>query len=68
MPSQVKDQSVSAWLMLVSCSLLFLFFQSLFAPGLVLAGRYTSWQDSAGWWPVGVFLANIIGVVLLILL
>jgi membrane protease YdiL (CAAX protease family) len=66
MPSKVKDQSVSAWLMLLSRSLLFLFFQALFALGLVLAGRFTSWQDSAGWWPLGVFLANVIGVVLLI--
>lgn len=66
MTAQVKNQSTSAWLMLVSRTLLFLFFQSLFALALVLARRFTSWQDSVRWWPVGVFLANVIGVVLLI--
>lgn len=63
MMSQKSFSKVSpAWLMLASRSLLFLFFQALCAIILFLTGKSALWNDSSKWWPVCVFLANLVSL------
>jgi hypothetical protein len=54
------------WLMLVSRSLLFLLFQSLIALGFTLAGHADGWNESARWWMLVAFLANLASAWLLV--
>ena len=53
------------WLMLVSRSLLFIFFQSLIALGLKTMGTAATWDESARWWVFVVILANFASIFLL---
>ena len=65
MSSHPESNRNKPWFMLLSRSVLFLSFQALFTLILWLTGRYTTWQDAARWWPVGVFLTNLVCVYLL---
>jgi hypothetical protein len=66
MSSHPKSNRTNPWFMLLGRSVLFLSFQALFTLMLWLTGRYTTWQEAARWWPVGVFLSNLVCVFLLI--
>jgi len=65
MSSHPENNRTNAWLMLLSRSILFLSFQALFTLILFLTGSHTNWQDAARWWPMGVFLTNLVCVFLL---
>jgi hypothetical protein len=54
------------WLMLVSRSILFLFFQLLIALVLALTGTLSAWNESARWWTFIAFLANFASIYLLV--
>jgi hypothetical protein len=54
------------WLMLISRSALFLFFQLLIALVLMLAGTASAWNESARWWTFIAFLANFVSTYLLL--
>ncbi len=54
------------WLMLLSRSALFLFFQALIAAVLIAAGSASGWSESARWWTFAVSLANVASLYLLI--
>ncbi|HSL29027.1 MAG TPA: hypothetical protein VK900_07505 [Anaerolineales bacterium] len=54
------------WLMLVSRSALFLFFQVLIALVLAAAGTQAAWTESARWWTFIAFLANFVSIYLLV--
>jgi hypothetical protein len=54
------------WLMLVSRSALFLFFQLLIALILAVTGTPSAWGESARWWTFMVFLANFVSIYLLV--
>lgn len=46
------------WMMLISRSVLFLFFQILIALVFAAAGTSAAWDESARWWTFMAFLAN----------
>ena len=54
------------WLMLISRSALFLFFQLLITLVLALAGTSAAWNESARWWTFMVILANFVSIYLLV--
>jgi hypothetical protein len=54
------------WLMLISRSALFLFFQLWIALVLALAGTPSAWDESARWWTFMAFLANFVSIYLLV--
>ena len=54
------------WLMLVSRSALFLFFQVLITLVLAAAGTAAAWKESARWWTFMAFLANFASIYLLV--
>ena len=54
------------WLMLISRSALFLFFQLLIALVLATAGTSAAWNESARWWTFIAFLANFVSIYLLV--
>ena len=54
------------WLMLLSRSALFLFFQALIALILFSAGTKPAWNESARWWTFVVSLANFVSLYLLV--
>lgn len=54
------------WLMLISRSALFLFFQLLIALVLAAAGTQAAWVESARWWTFVAFLANFVSIYLLV--
>ena len=54
------------WLMLVSRSALFLFFQVLIALVLAVAGTEAAWVESARWWTFIAFFANFVSIYLLV--
>lgn len=54
------------WLMLISRSVLFLFFQILIALILVVTGTKSAWDESARWWTFIVFLTNFVSLYLLV--
>ncbi len=54
------------WLMLLSRSALFLFFQALIALVLLMIGTTPAWAESARWWPFAVSLANFASLYLLV--
>jgi hypothetical protein len=56
--SNVVTADSHPWLMLVSRSALFLFFQLCIALALALAGTVSAWNESARWWTFTAFLAN----------
>jgi hypothetical protein len=53
------------WLMLISRSALFLFFQLLIAFVLAAGGTPSAWDESARWWTFIAFLANLASIYLL---
>ncbi len=53
------------WLMLISRSALFLFFQVVIALVLAAAGTQAAWLESARWWTFIAFLANFVSIYLL---
>jgi hypothetical protein len=61
-----SPKHVNPWLMLVSRSLLFLFFQAVIALVLLLAGQANAWDGSARWWIFTVIPANLVSVLLLV--
>ena len=54
------------WLMLLSRSALFLFFQLLITLVFAVAGKPSAWVESARWWTFMVFLANFVSIYLLV--
>jgi hypothetical protein len=54
------------WLMLLSRSALFFFFQLLIAVVLVLAGISPAWRQAARYWPLMAVFANIVSIYLLV--
>ena len=54
------------WLMLISRSALFLFFQILIALILTATGTSSAWDESARWWTFLAFLTNFVSLYLLI--
>ena len=54
------------WLMLISRSALFLFFQILIALILAIAGTPSAWDESARWWTFMAFLANFASIYFLL--
>jgi hypothetical protein len=54
------------WLMLISRSALFLFFQVLIALLLAAAGTDFPWTESARWWTFVAILANFVSIYLLV--
>jgi hypothetical protein len=54
------------WLMLVSRSLLFLFFQGAITLALFLGSQSNAWDESARWWLFSVIPANLVSVFLLV--
>lgn len=54
------------WLMLISRSVLFLFFQILIALAFAAAGTSAAWAESARWWTFMAFLANFVSIYLLV--
>lgn len=57
------------WLMLISRSVLFLFFQILIALFVAITSRTSAadaWNESARWWTFLVFLANFVSIYLLV--
>jgi membrane protease YdiL (CAAX protease family) len=61
-----SPEPATPWLMLVSRSLLFLFFQGLAALLFFLAGNYHAWNESARWWVLTIIPANLVGIYLLV--
>jgi hypothetical protein len=57
-----------AWLLLFGRMALFIIIQSLFALGFWLLGSLTAWDDGATWWPMVVFISNIVCIAVLITL
>lgn len=64
--STASFPSPAPWLMLLSRSALFLFFQALFAGLFLMLGRATAWTESARWWPFLSILANCASIYLLV--
>jgi len=54
------------WLMLLSRSALFLFFQMLIALILAAAGTTSAWEASAGWWTFVATFTNLVSIYLLV--
>lgn len=54
------------WLMLISRSALFFFFQILIALILAIAGTPSAWDESARWWTFMAFLANFVSIYFLV--
>ena len=54
------------WLMLISRSALFLFFQALIALVLTAAGTSSAWDESARWWTFVAIFTNIVSIYLLV--
>jgi len=54
------------WLMLISRSAIFLFFQLLITLVLVVIGTSSAWDESARWWTFLAFLANFASLYLLV--
>ena len=68
-PSLVNQEAVTRsgpWLMLVSRSALFLFFQALIAWMFAARGTPSAWEESARWWTFMVILANFASTYLLV--
>jgi hypothetical protein len=61
-----KSVNSSPWLMLVARSGLFLLFQALIAVIIALSGTANAFAASSKWWPVSVFLTNLICTDLLV--
>lgn len=48
------------WVLLFGRTTLFILCQSLFALFYLITGSTLAWDDGAAWWPVGIFLTNVI--------
>ncbi|TFG73595.1 MAG: hypothetical protein E4H27_00485 [Anaerolineales bacterium] len=59
-------ESISPWIMVVLRTVLFGVFQAAIAGILLLQGGVAPWNASAGWWPIGVVLTNLVCLILLI--
>jgi hypothetical protein len=66
MNTTVSPKPFAPWLMLLSRSLLFLFFQVFISLVLLLASQPDAWAESARWWVFSVILANLASVFLLV--
>lgn len=66
MNNPTSPKLLAPWLMLVSRSLLFLFFQGLITLVLFLARQSNAWDESARWWLFSVIAANLVSVFLLV--
>lgn len=68
--SALSSSAVTAtsypWLMLLSRSALFLFFQLLITLFFAIAGSQSAWNESAKWWTFMAFLANVVSIHLLV--
>lgn len=64
--SNVITADAFPWLMLVSRSVLFLFFQLCIALVLAVTGTLSAWNESARWWTFMAFLANFASIYLLV--
>jgi hypothetical protein len=66
--SQAQTYSAAArpWLMLISRSALFLFFQILIALIFAATGTASAWNESARWWTFMAFLGNFASLYLLV--
>ena len=65
MNNPISPKPLAPWLMLISRSLLFLFFQGVITLILFLAGQSNAWDGSARWWLFSVIAANLVSVILL---
>ena len=65
-PLTVQIPTNRLWLMLLSRSALFLFFQFLIALVLVFAGSSSAWREAAKYWPFMAIFANIVSAYLLV--
>ena len=54
------------WLMLISRSALFIFFQGLIALLFAATGTASAWDESARWWTFMTFLTNFVSIYLLV--
>lgn len=54
------------WLMLISRSVLFVFFQSFIALIFAATGTASAWDESTRWWTFLAFLANFVSIYLLV--
>lgn len=54
------------WLMLISRSALFIFFQGLIALFFAATGTTSAWDESARWWTFMTFLTNFVSIYLLV--
>lgn len=54
------------WFMLISRSVLFIFFQALIALILYATGTASAWDESARWWTLVVSLTNFVSIYLLV--
>jgi hypothetical protein len=63
----MKTKTFYPWLMLVSRSVLFVFFQLLIALILVGTGSPSAWDESARYWTFLALLANIVSLFLLVI-
>ncbi len=66
MNTAASPKPFAPWIMLISRSLLFLFFQGLIALGLFLTRQTNAWDESARWWIFAVIATNLVGVFLLV--
>ena len=61
----VKSAKSSPWLMLAARAVLFFLFQLVIAIILAISGSPNAFMASSKWWPVSVFLTNLVCVILL---
>lgn len=62
----IMNTTFAPWLMLLSRSLLFLFFQALMALVIAAAGNQSAWGESVRWWTLWFSFANIASLYLLV--
>jgi hypothetical protein len=61
-----KHFKSAPWLLLFGRAALFFGIQCLFALGYLLAGSQTPWNNSAAWWTLSVFIANLICLAMMV--
>ena len=67
--SQTQPADIPAsrpWMMLISRSVLFMFFQVLIALILVPTSTSSAWREATRYWPFMAILANIVSIYLLV--
>ena len=65
LPAAQASSTRWPWIMLVSCTLLFLSWQAGIALIYLLLGTNSAWTSAAAWWPLTATLTNIVCLILL---